>query len=126
MYPVSSAYRAAVQLHRTQGVRNRSYAQIYIGQFDAGARTDAVLTINDAGIDYAGAIANVNTDSKQGAAYASWEQDFFRLDGAQSFLPTATADIKRQGFISSQISGADGSFSTPIVLTIQFTNLHRM
>jgi len=125
MYSVSSAYREAIQLHRAQGVRNRSYAQIYIGQFDASARGDAALSINDGGVDYSN-FGTVNTDAVQGAAYATWEQDFFRLDGAQRFLPENTADWQDQGFVSAQLSGVDGNFAVPIVLTINFSGLHRM
>jgi len=125
MYSVSSAYREAIQLHRAQGVRNRSYAQIYIGQFDASARGDATLFINDGGVDYSN-FSSVNTDAVQGAAYATWEQDFFRLDGAQRFLPERAADWEDQGFVSARLSGADGNFAEPVVLTISFSGLHRM
>lgn len=125
MYSVSSAYREAIQLHRAQGVRNRSYAQIYIGQFDASARGDATLSVNDGGVDYSN-FDSMNTDAEQGAAYATWEHDFFRLDGAQRFLPERTTDREQQGFISERLSGADGSFADPVVLTIRFSDLHRM
>ena len=125
MYSVSSAYREAIQLHRAQGVRNRSYAQIYIGQFDASARGDAMLSMNDGGVDYSN-FGSVNTDAEQGAAYATWEQDFFRLDGAQRFLPENTADWQQQGFVSTRLSGVDGSFAVPVVLTISFSGLHSM
>ncbi len=123
MYSVSSAYREAIQLHRSQGVRNRSYAQIYVGQFDSTARRDATLLINDAGIDLS-TFGNVNTDNKQGAAYASWEHDFFRLDGVQRFLPGST--LEEQGYVSARMSDAAGDFAEPIVLTVQFSQLHRM
>lgn len=125
MYSVSAAYRETIQLHRTQGVRNRSYAQIYIGQFDSDARGDATPAISDTGARISD-FGIVNTDAVQGAAYAGWEQSFFRLDGVQKFLPDDTDDLKTQGFVSSQISGADGSFAQPIVLTIVFSSLHRM
>jgi len=125
MYSVSSAYRKAIQLHRAQGVRNRSYAQIYIGQFDASARGDATLVINDGGVDYSD-FSSINTDAEQGVAYATWEQDFFRLDGVQRFLPERAADWEQQGFISARLSGADGSFLEPVVLTMRFSGLHRM
>ena len=125
MYTVSSAYRKAIQLHRSHGVRNRSYAQLYIGQFDAAARGDATLEINDAGIDMS-EFGNVNTDIVQEAAYAAWEKDFFRLDAAQVFLPEDPDAIKTQGFISSRLSGADGSFDEPVILTVEYSGLHRM
>jgi len=125
MYSVSEAYREAIQLHRTQGVRNRSYAQIYIGQFDATARGDASLSIPDGGV-YFSDFDSVNTDVGQDASYATWENDFFRLDGVQKFLPDDTAQLLNQGFVSAQISGADGSFAEPLVLTVLFSNLHRM
>jgi hypothetical protein len=54
------------------GRPNRSYAQIYIGQFDASARGDALLAVNDSGVSFSGSIAVVNSETKQAAAYASW------------------------------------------------------
>jgi len=125
MYSVSSAYREAIQLHRAQGVRNRSFAQIYIGQFDASARGDATLSVNDGGVDYSN-FSSLNTAAVQGAAYATWEQNYFRLDGAQRFLPEHTVDWEDQGFVSAWLSDADGNFTVPIVLTISFSGLHRM
>jgi hypothetical protein len=125
MYSVSSAYREAIQLHRSQGVRNRSYAVLYIGQFDAAARGDAVLSINDVGYELS-EFSKVNSDATQGAAYAAWEKNFFRLDAKQVFLPDDVSLFEEQGFISARISGADGTFDTPIVLTVEYTNLHRM
>lgn len=125
MHAVSGAYRDAIQLHRAQGVRNRSYANIYIGQFDVSARGDAALAINDNGLFYSN-FSEVNSDAKQEAAYATWEQDFFRLDGVQRFLPQKVKDIEKQGFVSAAMSGADGFFAEPVVLTISFTELHRM
>ena len=49
MLSISPEYRQAIQLHRTQGVRNASYARIYIGQFDASAAGDATATLLDNG-----------------------------------------------------------------------------
>jgi len=125
MYSVSSAYREAIQLHRTQGVRNRFYAQVYIGQFDSAARGDATLTINDGGADFSD-FGSVNTDAVQAVAYASWEGDFLRLDGAQRFLPERADERGEQGFVSARISDAEGNFAEPVVLTIDFTQIHRM
>ncbi|HWQ98931.1 MAG TPA: hypothetical protein VN538_12685 [Clostridia bacterium] len=125
MQSVSNAYREAIQLHRTQGVRNPSYAQVYVGQFDSTARGDAVLSFSDAGVGISAA-ENVNSEYPQAAAYASWETDFFRLDGVQALLPDSDSLVLRQGFISEQIAAANGSLSTPITLTIEFSNLHRM
>lgn len=49
MLSISPKYREAIQLHRTQGVRNASYARIYIGQFDASAAGDATATVFENG-----------------------------------------------------------------------------
>lgn len=125
MQSVSNAYREAIQLHRTQGVRNPSYAQVYVGQFDSSARGDAALAFSDGGIGIS-AEENVNSEYPQAAAYASWETDYFRLDGVQSLLPESSSLILRQGFISEQVAEPDGSFATPITITIEFSNLHRM
>lgn len=47
MLSITPEYREAIQLHRSQGVRNASYARIYIGQFDASAAGDATATLLD-------------------------------------------------------------------------------
>lgn len=49
MLSITPEYREAIQLHRTQGVRNASYARIYIGQFDASAAGDASISLLDNG-----------------------------------------------------------------------------
>lgn len=49
MLSITPEYRKAIQLHRTQGVRNASYARIYIGQFDASAAGDASISLLDNG-----------------------------------------------------------------------------
>lgn len=49
MLSITPEYREAIQLHRSQGVRNASYARIYIGQFDASAAGDATATVLENG-----------------------------------------------------------------------------
>ena len=49
MLSITPEYREAIQLHRSQGVRNASYARIYIGQFDASAAGDASISLLDNG-----------------------------------------------------------------------------
>ena len=124
MYPISAEYREAIQLHRTNGVRNRSYAEIYVGEFDDSARGDAALRINDQGTYYSD-FANVNTDTLPGGMYATWENDLFTLDGTQRLLPESMP-LLPQGFTSDALSGQDGTFAAPITMTVQFGGLHSM
>lgn len=124
MLPVSEAYKQAIQLHRTNGVRNRMYAQIYFGEFDSTARADAALSAS-AGVPYS-SLANINTDKGQACSYATMERDSFGLEGAQKFLPLKSALTFRQGWISSAMSGADGSFAANPVVTVVFSKIHSM
>lgn len=71
MLSISPEYREAIQLHRTQGVRNASYARIYIGQFDASAKGDASLSITENGVTAPLDLTNgyVSTQVSDGSGY---------------------------------------------------------
>ena len=86
MRPVSNAYREAIQLHRTQGFRNAMHAEISFGVFADGAKEDSTYTIS-AGVAFSDADNMYRENQSVATSYAMWENDFFRLDGAQTFLP---------------------------------------
>lgn len=51
--------------------------------------------------------------------FASFEQDYWLLDGSFKFIPDDTSDL-HVGYVSQSMSDADGDFSTPPELTITF------
>lgn len=123
MKSVSDQYRAAIQRHREYGVRNPMHAQISFGLFDATAQDDATV-ITSAMLPYASKSGLETGENTITESYATWEQDYFRLDGSQYFLPTS--DFKEQGFISTAISNDDGEFTSNPYIDIAFTTLHSM
>lgn len=124
MRRVSQAWRQAIQLHRTEHVRNRMAAEVYFGQFDASARPDARLSTSMKEATISGDFTNINTDTTQQCSYASFEGNGFILDGTQRFLPKS--DWDQQGFISSVLSGADGTFKENPTITVNFSEPHSM
>lgn len=87
-----------------------SLARIYLGVFDRTAAADASLSAG-AAAPYA-SLANVGTSAGVTASYATFEPDYFRLDGAQLLLPDSPSLALPQGWISAAqggtVAGADG------------------
>lgn len=54
---------------------------------------------------------------------ATMELDYWKLDGSFKVFPD-NPENTTWGFWSNSISGADGTFTVPIVLTLSFVNLH--
>ena len=125
MLPVSQTWRDAITAHRTSVVRNSMKASVYIGVFDESASPDATLSVN-VGQMYYSDFDNLNTASEQACSYATWEQDTFRGDGVQTLCPSVGGNYLKQGWISSEISGASNIFGTNPTITITFTEPHSM
>ncbi|GLC88707.1 hypothetical protein [Lysinibacillus piscis] len=56
--------------------------------------------------------------------YATFERDYFRLDGSFRIPPKPVDGDSEVGWWSGEISGADGVFSTPQVITLTFEEPH--
>lgn len=121
MYPVSEKYKEQM---RAPIRECRSLARIYMGVFDATASADAALT-TAAAVAYA-VPGNINRDAGVVVSYATFEGDYYRLDGSQMLLPDNAGEYLPQGWISEAISGADGIFSTPPQVIISFGAAHTM
>lgn len=116
MKSVSNAYKASMKAM----LRNRSYVRITFGNVDTTAATDGEWESNGAAsisefetVDYA---------YQYGDTYASLELNRWALDGKTLIVPTGEA--VQDGFISSLMSDADGNFSTPPVITREFSLKH--
>lgn len=68
-------------------------------------------------------IADLKTDQATGRPYASYEPDFWLLDGEYKFLPANTSGV-HVGLMSLEMSGSDGSFAASPELTITFGQAH--
>jgi hypothetical protein len=116
MKSVSNAYKASMKAM----LRNRSYVRITFGNVDTTAATDGEWESNGAAsisefetVDYA---------YQYGDTYAALELNRWALDGKTLIVPTGE-DVQ-DGFISSLMSDADGNFSTPPVITREFSLKH--
>lgn len=116
MKSVSNAYKASMKAM----LRNRSYVRITFGNVDTTAATDGEWESNGAAsisefetVDYA---------YQYGDTYAALELNRWALDGKTLIVPTGEA--VQDGFISSLMSDAKGNFSTPPVITREFSLKH--
>lgn len=116
MKSVSNAYKASMKAM----LRNRSYVRITFGNVDTTAATDGEWESNGAAsisefetIDYA---------YQYGDTYVSLELNRWALDGKSLLVPTGE-DVQ-DGFISSLMSDAEGNFTTPPVITREFSLKH--
>lgn len=116
MKSVSNAYKTSMKAM----LRNRSYVHITFGNVDTTAATDGEWESNGAAsisefetVDYA---------YQYGDTYAALELNRWALDGKTLIVPTGEA--VQDGFISSLMSDAEGNFSTPPVITREFSLKH--
>lgn len=116
MKSVSNAYKASMKAM----LRNRSYVSITFGNVDTTAATDGEWESNGAAsisefetVDYA---------YQYGDTYVSLELNRWALDGKSLLVPTGE-DVQ-DGFISSLMSDAEGNFTTPPVITREFSLKH--
>lgn len=116
MKSVSNAYKASMKAM----LRNRSYVRITFGNVDTTAATDGEWESNGAAsisefetVDYA---------YQYGDTYVSLELNRWALDGKSLLIPTGE-DVQ-DGFISSLMSDAEGNFTTPPVITREFSLKH--
>lgn len=68
-------------------------------------------------------ISDLVTDSATSLPYATYEPDFWLLDGGYKFMPANLTTV-HVGMMSSAMSGADGVFVVPPVLTVDFQSVH--
>lgn len=116
MKSVSNAYKASMKAM----LRNRSYVRITFGNVDTTAATDGEWESNGAAsisefetVDYA---------YQYGDTYAALELNRWALDGKTLIVPTG--EVVQDGFISSLMSDAEGNFTTPPVITREFSLKH--
>jgi hypothetical protein len=68
-------------------------------------------------------LADLRTGNVSGHPYATYEPDFWLLDGGYKFLP-ADPDLIHVGMMSLVMSNANGDFATAPVLTVDFSTPH--
>jgi hypothetical protein len=68
-------------------------------------------------------ISDLRTDNATSRPYATYEPDFWLLDGGYKFLPANTATV-HVGMMSAALSDQNGLFGVPPVLTVSFRLVH--
>lgn len=90
---------------------------------DTTAQADASDTVTgEATISKKDQVFNTNTDLS--AKYATFENNYWKLDGSFVLPPKASEPGYEVGWWSAALCGADGTFGVPQVLTINFTTDH--
>lgn len=116
MKSVSNAYKASMKAM----LRNRSYVRITFGNVDTTAATDGEWESN--GAASISEFGTVDYAYQYGDTYVSLELNRWALDGKSLLVPTGE-DVQ-DGFISSLMSDAEGNFTTPPVITREFSLKH--
>lgn len=112
MKSVSYAYKASMK----SVLRNRSFVRITFGNVDPAAATDGHWVSNGAlGISE---FETVDYGFEYKQSYAALELNHWALDGNTMIAPTSGF---KDGFISQFMSDEQGNFSTPAVMTRQFS-----
>ena len=78
--------------------------------------------VSPSSAQYWGNITGINVDDVK-RRYVSFEPDFYRLDKALLIEPENEAEYMEQGWVTQQMSGENGQFSTPILLQIDFPSV---
>jgi hypothetical protein len=94
-------------------------ARISFGLVDVTAKQDSILTITDKQ-DFVN-LDDLKEDDLVETKYGTCEKNQFALDGTFELMPD---ELQSMGLWSNSMSGEDGTFETPPVLNIDFTEPH--
>jgi hypothetical protein len=115
---VSDAFKSAIY-----STSRKTYAKVVFDILDVDANTDATATVtSESTISQKTQI--FNQVREMSGKYATLENDYWLLDGSFSLPPKNTETTYEAGWWSSALSGVDGTFSTPQVVTVTFTKDH--
>jgi hypothetical protein len=97
----------------------RTTPLILFGANGIRIRSDATFSVTAGGLQSFADVNDLALEVPQ-VAYATFEPDFWLLDGNYKFM----ADGASVGYISSDMSESDGAFNNPPTLTITFGNVY--
>lgn len=116
MYNTSTEYKEQIR----KIIRNPSHIKVNFGIVESDASTSSTLTDN--GSMYYSDTQDVVLGKNVEYRYVTLEHNKFILDGGQ-LIPQIGIDPFFQGYISSAISNSSGVYTSPPVLTIEFSQL---
>lgn len=100
---------------------SKTSTRVSFGLYDLVLKDDSTLTCPD--LQSFSKLLDLARGSASYRPYASFEPDFWLLDGQYKFLPENDTTV-HVGLMSLSMSGADGAFITPPILTITFGEPH--
>jgi hypothetical protein len=95
--------------------------QVSFGLFALELKQDAIPSASDKQPFVK--INDLKTDSATVRPYATYEPNYWLLDGGYKFLPEDTSRV-HVGLMSLSMSDVNGNFSIPPVLTVNFQQVH--
>jgi len=96
--------------------------RITFGLFATAIKADATFS-SAAGLQAFSRIADLQAGNVNARPYATYEPDFWLLDGGYKFLPDDLS-LVHVGLMSLEMTGAGGALAVPVVLEITFTQPH--
>lgn len=118
MIEVSREFKQAVY-----APTRKAAAKVIFEILDNAAYADAAVTANsEAEISRKDQL--VNKSRNMSHKYATFEDDYFRLDGSFRIPPRPSEGDSELGWWSGELCGADGVFAIPQVATISFSEPH--
>lgn len=100
----------------------KTSTRVSFGLYALELKADASLAYSAAAQPFA-RLADLETGNVSTRPYASYEPDYWLLDGQYKFLPPVYTTV-HVGLMSLAMSGATGNFATPPVLTVTFSADH--
>ena len=92
---------------------------IEYGAVDVTAKSDSILSVNDSqDFTKLGELKRANLQERK---YSTLEKNHFVLDGKSENMGENITEV---GWWSQSMSDANGDFTTPLVMTINFTQVH--
>ncbi|MCX7924125.1 MAG: hypothetical protein N3B21_19270 [Clostridia bacterium] len=118
MLSTSQAYQTAIEKSTRSTV-----ASIYFGVYDVTAKPDSspVASNSQAFTDIVSIKDGIRSPEFN---MATFEDDFFELDGSFILTPDTVSTSNILGWWSSAISDSNGDFSVPPTVTITFSQVH--
>lgn len=116
MKETSKAYQTSMSAI----LRNQSFARVLFTDIDTSASTDGKWVTN--GEVEISELDTLEYEYDYGLTYATLELNRWVLDGTSQ--PAPDSGTMWDGYISSQMSGEDGTYTTPATLTREFSTPH--
>ena len=108
MQNVSQEYKKSMK----QPIRNKFYMKISLGLINQEVQISANVEEKEQYTQYSD-FENIFTKNEIGNVYATYEQDFFKVDGSMFFMPRDAKMLRRNGIITTELF----SFETIIKFT---------